>query len=86
MLSSELSCKEFVELVTGYLEGSLSPEEKQRFEDHLAGCDGCGTYLEQMRQTIRLAGSLTEEQVSDPAKEKLLRTFRDWKKTNLGET
>ncbi len=85
MPANELSCKEFIELVTDYLEGSLSPEEKQRFEAHLAGCDGCDTYLEQMRQTIQLAGRLTEEQISDQAKERLLRTFQDWKKTTLSE-
>lgn len=85
MPSSELSCKEFVELVTEYLEGTLSPEQKQRFEAHLAKCDGCGTYLEQMRQTIQLTGRLKEEQVSDPAKERLLRAFKDWKNTTLSD-
>ncbi len=79
MPSNELSCREFIELVTEYLEGTLPPEEIQRFEAHLAWCDGCGTYLEQMRQTIQLTGKLTEEQISDQAKEKLLSAFRDWK-------
>lgn len=81
MPSSELSCREFIELVTEYLEGSLPPEEKERFEAHLAVCDGCETYLEQMKQTIQWTGKLTEERISDEAKVKLLRTFRDWKKS-----
>ncbi len=85
MPSNELTCKEMVELVTEYLEGTLSPADKQRFEAHLAGCDGCTTYLEQMRQTIRLTGRLIEEQISDQAKESLLNTFRDWKKSTHPE-
>lgn len=73
-----LSCGELVELVTDYVEGALPPEDQKRFDAHLSDCPGCATYLEQMRQTIRLAGRLTEEAVSEPARRTLLRVFRDW--------
>jgi anti-sigma factor RsiW len=53
-----LTCKELVELVTDYFEGSLPRSERRRFERHLTGCDGCSVYLEQMRQTIELTGAL----------------------------
>jgi anti-sigma factor RsiW len=72
-----LVCREFVELVTDYLEGMLSEEERIRFEAHLADCDGCDGYLEDMR---RLVGSLHElpEPPPDPAtREALVRAFRD---------
>ena len=72
-----LVCREFVELVTDYLEGTLPEEERARFEVHLAECDGCDGYLEDMR---RLVGSLHElpEPPPDPAtREALLRAFRD---------
>ncbi len=78
MSSRELACQEFVELVTEYLEGTLPPAERARFEQHLTACDGCTTYLEQMRQTIRLMGTLTEELIPAEGKEKLLLAFRDW--------
>ena len=58
---AQLSCQELVELVTDYLEGALSPEEAARFEDHIGRCTGCAAYLEQIRQTIVLAGRLTPE-------------------------
>ena len=57
----QLSCQELVELVTDYLEGALSAEETARFEDHIGRCAGCAAYLEQIRQTIELAGRLTPE-------------------------
>jgi anti-sigma factor RsiW len=71
-----LVCREFVELVTDYLEGRLDEEERVRFEAHLAECDGCDGYLEDMR---RLVGSLHElPEPPDPAtREALLRAFRD---------
>jgi MFS family permease len=50
--ADQLACKQLVELVADYLEGVLSPEVKARFEEHLAGCDGCTTYLSQTRQII----------------------------------
>jgi anti-sigma factor RsiW len=79
-MPSEMACKELVELVTEYLEGTLSPFDRKRFEDHLKDCDPCTTYLEQMRQTIRALGRVTEEDLSEAAKQDLLRIFRDWKR------
>jgi predicted anti-sigma-YlaC factor YlaD len=76
----ELTCKELVELVTDYLEGALHADERARFEEHLAGCYKCRDYLEQMRQTIRTLGRLTEDAVPSPAREELLHTFQSWKR------
>ncbi len=75
----ELSCKEVVELVTGYLEGTLPEDIRLQMERHLAGCDGCTNYLEQMRQTIRLTGALREESLTPKQRAELLDLFRDWK-------
>ena len=75
----ELTCKELVELVTDYLDGKLSAEDERRFAEHLALCDGCKAYLQQMRVTIATLGKLTEERISPEAKERLLHAFRNWK-------
>ena len=71
-----LTCKELVELVTDYLEGVLYSEDKERFEAHLATCDGCSAYLQQMRKTIQAVGNLKENSLSPQAKEDLLSLFR----------
>ena len=71
-----LTCKELVELVTEYLEGVLSSEDKERFEVHLATCNGCTTYLQQMRKTIQAVGNLEENSLSPQAKENLASLFR----------
>jgi anti-sigma factor RsiW len=80
MNTPEMTCQELVELVTEYLEGTLSENDKARFQAHLKDCDGCETYLAQMRLTIRALGRLTEESIPMDAQRKLLKTFRDWKK------
>lgn len=59
-----MNCSELVGLVTDYLEGSMHADERARFDEHVSGCDGCTTYLEQFRITIRLTGMLSEDQVA----------------------
>ncbi len=73
-----LSCQELVELVTDYLEGALSPADLRRFEDHLAGCDGCTEYIAQFRRTIELAGTLAPDDLTPEAESALLGVFRSW--------
>ena len=80
-MEEQMTCKELVELVTEYLEGTLPEDLRMRMEQHLSGCSGCTNYLEQMRQTIRLTGKLQEESLTEPEKNDLLKLFRDWKKT-----
>ena len=72
-----LVCREFVELVTDYLEGRLPETEQARFEAHLAECDGCAGYLADIRGVV---GSLHETPAppADAAtRESLLRAFRE---------
>jgi anti-sigma factor RsiW len=73
-----VKCKEFVELVTAYLEGALDPATEQRFVKHLAGCDGCDKYLEQIRATIAELGHLPAQRLAPEARDRLLSAFRDW--------
>ncbi len=76
----ELTCRELVELVTEYLEGTLPAEGRRRFEEHLADCDGCSTYLAQMRRTVRELGRLTEDSLDPATRDQLLTLFRGWKR------
>jgi len=79
LISEDLTCRELVELVTEYLDGTLAPGERDRFEQHVILCDGCAFHLDQMRTTIAVTGSLTEDSVTPEAQGSLLRVFRDWK-------
>jgi hypothetical protein len=56
----ELACKQLVELVADYVDDALSPDLRARFEEHLAGCDGCTTYLSQTQQIIAELRNLSD--------------------------
>ena len=73
-----MNCDEFVELVTAYLEGQLDPATQQQFVAHLAECDGCDRYLDQIRQTVQSLGHLPAVSLPEPARDRLLTAFRDW--------
>jgi anti-sigma factor RsiW len=77
-LDRELACQEVVELVTAYLDGALDPVDRERFEEHLVFCDGCQSYVEQMRTTIRLTGHVDDELPAQLQAE-LLEAFRGWR-------
>jgi anti-sigma factor RsiW len=74
-----ITCQEVVELVTNYLEGALSPEEADLFEQHINSCEGCDWYVDEMRTTVATVGKITEEEIPSETRDKLLTAFRDWK-------
>ena len=78
-LEQELACRDVVELVTAYLEQALSPGELERFEEHLVFCDGCNTYLDQMRATIAATGRLEPAALPAELEARLLEAFRGWR-------
>lgn len=79
MSASDLTCQELVELVTDYFEGVLAEGDVQRFEEHLADCEGCVSYLRQMHTTLRILGRLREDDVPPEVRDYLLGMFRQWK-------
>ena len=75
---ADLTCQDFVELVTDYLDGALDEDASNLFEHHLTLCRGCETYLEQMKETASLLGEIPEETLSEEMQAKLLAAFRDF--------
>ena len=78
-LDRELACRGIVELVTAYLDDALEPAGRERFEEHLAFCEGCNRYLEQMQLTIGATGHLGVEGLPAELEERLLEAFRGWR-------
>ncbi len=71
----DLSCRQFVELVTDYLEGALPTELRERLEAHLEICDGCTLYLGQIRLTVR-ALKAHGDPMHPEFRARLLRSFK----------
>jgi anti-sigma factor RsiW len=74
-----MNCRQVVELMTAYLEGALSPRDRARFEEHIAGCDGCTAYLAQLRTTMQAIGKLSVETIPPAIERELVDAFRSWK-------
>ena len=75
-----ITCKELTEVLTDYLEGTMALEDRATLEVHIALCEGCATYVEQMRQVIRTVHELRPDEVEATAPDSLLEAFRAWKR------
>jgi RNA polymerase sigma-70 factor, ECF subfamily len=73
-----LVCQEMVELVTDYLDGALDPATTTRFEAHLQACDGCTTYLEELRAVVATVGAIRDEHLDPVYRMRLMDAFADW--------
>jgi len=74
-----LTCKEFVCLVSDYLDGGLRPVLRARANLHLRLCPGCRVYLRQMQQTIQTLSRLPSAPAAPAVRDELLYQFRKWK-------
>jgi len=76
---TDLACKELVEIITDYLEGTLPERDRARFDEHILTCPPCREYVQEMRTTLRLTGRLTVESISPASRDELLQAFRRMK-------
>jgi anti-sigma factor RsiW len=71
----EVTCEQFVELVTEYFEGALQARTLSQVEEHLVMCDWCVTYVEQMQATIASLRELPPDSSPEPP-DAVLAAFR----------
>jgi anti-sigma factor RsiW len=84
VLTRDLTCQQAVELVTDYLEGTLSRGQRRRFEKHLRGCPHCSAYLQQIRTTIELAGHVEPDQLDETTRNGLIDLYRRYRSDDTG--
>jgi anti-sigma factor RsiW len=75
----DMVCQQAVELVTDYLEGSLSRRDRLRFEAHLRACPNCTAYVEQIRMTNKLVGTVDTDELTPETKLELGDLYRRWR-------
>ncbi len=79
MTPEPIDCQDLVELVTAYLENEVDDDLRLRIESHLESCPGCAEYVAQMKTTVRLTGSIIDDQIDPAFRDRLMAAFRDWK-------
>lgn len=77
-------CRQLVEVVTDYLEGDLDPATHAAVEAHLADCDHCRAYVEQMRITTRALRETRTAELPEDRRRELLGVFRVWAEEREG--
>ena len=63
MMDDMISCKEMVDLIMDYLDGSLDPETSKNFDMHIEGCTDCHTFLDTYRKTVSLTRQISYEDI-----------------------
>ncbi|HJR62225.1 MAG TPA: zf-HC2 domain-containing protein [Gemmatimonadaceae bacterium] len=76
-IADDLACQELVELVTGYLEGTLPAQRAPRLAAHLDECPDCARYVEQMRLTVGALRAPRAESLPAGMRDELVRLFRE---------
>lgn len=78
-MAGNFTCRETAELITDYLEGSLTFTQRLRFQMHMGLCFACRNYLRQMKYTVATLRQLPSEPFPAQVKEELMKRFRTWK-------
>lgn len=81
MNRDEVRCREVVEVLTDYLEGVLPVGDRVALEQHLLICEGCTSFLAQLRTSIALTGALHQEEIPPALMETVLRLYQRRQRT-----
>ena len=54
-----MTCHDYKDLMMGYLDNELSNEQKNRFEEHLAGCPECAGELKEFQKLKAITDEVT---------------------------
>lgn len=82
-----ITCADALELMTEYLDEALVGEDLVRFRAHLRGCEACGVYLDQIRLTVEISGTLGGEEryrIDTVAMSRLIDLYRETRSPGTG--
>jgi hypothetical protein len=83
-IPEELACQQLVELVTEYLENTLSLDNRAKFEAHIRDCGNCQEYLRQIRETMEVTAAIPGQPPAAETKARLLDMYREMVKSEAG--
>jgi anti-sigma factor RsiW len=70
-MTTGLVCRDGVDMLMDYLEGTLSPADREAVETHVQGCPRCVAFTESYRQTPRILRAATVAALPDDLKQSL---------------
>jgi anti-sigma factor RsiW len=70
-MMTPLVCRDGVEMLMDYLEGTLPPADREAIEAHVRGCPRCVAFVESYRQTPRILRAATAAALPEDLKQSL---------------
>jgi anti-sigma factor RsiW len=73
-----MTCREFTDVLSDYLDGDLALAERTCFDEHLGECPDCVVYLRGYEETIRLGKAVCRDDhdaVADDVPEDLVQAI-----------
>lgn len=74
-----LRCRDVVDLLDEYLDGTLDRADALALEAHLTGCQDCTAFFNTYRGTLRTSRALSEAQLPAELRERLVTFLRQQK-------
>jgi anti-sigma factor RsiW len=71
-----MNCYEAIDLMGDELDGRLPPEFRSEFAEHIEMCPACGTYLDQLRFTLRALENMPRASVTPRQRSELIAAFQ----------
>ena len=79
-----LVCRDALELFGSYIDGTLSRRNRRLLERHLAMCDACAAYLDQIRASIAASGVAVADDLDSDVLEGLVDVFEKYRDEQRG--
>lgn len=61
-----MTCRELIDFLMDYTDGTLPSEAKAAFDRHLSVCPSCVAYLDSYRKTVNMAKDALCHEVDEP--------------------
>jgi len=72
-----ITCRELIDFIADYVDGTLDAAARHDFERHLEVCSSCRAYLDSYRKTMALTRALATDEPAADVPEALVRRILD---------
>jgi anti-sigma factor RsiW len=81
-----LTCKEFLDGLTDYLDGTLEGEIRQHLETHITECPNCWVIVDTTKKTIQIYKGMDPQPISPELHSRLMQALEKKMSGSAGRT
>lgn len=76
-VTKKITCKDFLEHVSDYVDGAMEPDLRVKLEAHLAKCPDCWVEFDETKMTVEIIQHVECHPLSPDVHRRLLRTLEN---------